>query len=88
MGRPPGAKVLLLRHLDARGIRYAMADYWIAYSLTFLSNERVIIGSTDTLRIPGYNREVEAHRAEAVRISRTACGAGKQVMPGIYFCPY
>ena len=87
-GRRPGAKVLILRHLDARGIRYAMADYWIAYSLTFLSNERIIVGSTDTLRIPGYNQEVDAHRAEAVRISRTACGAGKQVIPGIYFCPY
>jgi hypothetical protein len=88
MGRPIGAKVLLLRHLDARGIRYAMADYWIAYSLTFLSNERVIVGTADVVRIPAYNREVAAHRAEAVRISRSACGAGSQVMTGIYLCPY
>ena len=65
-----------------------MADYWIAYSLTFLSNERVIIGTADVVRIPGYNRAVEAHRPEAVRISRTPCGPGNQVMPGIYFCPY
>src|SRR5688500_16849231 len=40
-----GAKRLIARHLEARGIKYATSDYWLAYSLTFLTNERVIVAS-------------------------------------------
>ncbi|OFW08537.1 MAG: hypothetical protein A3H96_15220 [Acidobacteria bacterium RIFCSPLOWO2_02_FULL_67_36] len=85
---PVAAKQMLARHLEARGVRYAYADYWLAYSLTFLRNEQTIVASEDFIRIPEYNRIVEAHRSEAIRISRgRACAGGQQVMPGIYFCP-
>ncbi len=87
-GRPAGPKVQLIQQLEAHGVRYAEADYWIAYAVTFLSNERVIVASTDVERIPAYNREVEAHRAEAVRISRTRCGEGPEVASGLFLCPY
>jgi hypothetical protein len=32
--------------LASRGVRYAMADYWVAYRLTFLFRERVIVVPT------------------------------------------
>ena len=41
MRRPPtGAKQLVIRHLEAQGVRYATADYWIAYYITYLTSER------------------------------------------------
>ena len=83
-----GAKTIIVRSLDARGIRYASADYWIAYYVTFLSGERIIVASEDFVRIREYNREVAAHRDEAVRLSRTPCESGALVAPGVYLCPY
>ncbi len=80
-------KVLIIRSLEARGIRYAMADYWIAYYTTFMTNERVIVAADDIGRIPVYEQEVLAHRAEAVRIARTPCGDQRPVIEGVYFCP-
>jgi len=86
--RPPVAdKVLILRNLDVRGIKYATADYWIAYYVTFMSNERVIVNANDFPRIREYGDVVGEHRAEAVRISRTSCGDGRPVFEGVYFCP-
>jgi hypothetical protein len=85
--RPPaGAKQLIIRHLDAQGARYALADYWLAYSITFLTNERIIAASTDFIRIQEYQRIVDEHRPEAVLISRRPCPGGREVVPGVYFC--
>jgi hypothetical protein len=85
---PPLAdKVLLIRHLDARGIRYATSDYWIAYYVTFMTNERIIVSATDFPRILTYEDPVSAHRAESIDISRTPCGDVKPVFEGVYFCP-
>ena len=85
--RPPdGVKQLILRHLDARGIKYAKSDYWLAYTLTFLAKERIIVASDDFLRIPEYNTIVDAHKDEAVRISRTPCEGGREIVPRVYLC--
>jgi hypothetical protein len=84
---PAGAKQLIVRNLEARGARYALADYWLAYSITFLTNERIIAASSDFIRIQEYQRILAQHRAEAVRISRSACDGGREVIRGIYFCP-
>jgi len=85
---PPLAdKLLLIRHLDARGIRYATSDYWIAYYVTFMTNERIIVAATDFPRILTYEDPVAAHRAESIDISRTPCGDVKPVFEGVYFCP-
>ena len=83
--RHVGAKRLIARGLEARGVRYASSDYWLAYSLTFFTNERVIVASEDFVRIELYQREVEAHRGEAVRISRSECPGGTRVA-GVYLC--
>ena len=83
---PVGAKRLIIRHLETRGIHYAYADYWMAYYISFLTNERIIVHSTDLSRIAEYGRLVDAHRNEAVRILRAPCADGREVITGVYFC--
>jgi hypothetical protein len=83
---PAGAKRLVIRHLEARGIHYAYADYWLAYYITFLTNERIVVASNDYVRIPEYARIVDAHRAEAVLISRTPCAGGREIVKNVYLC--
>lgn len=86
--RPPvGAKQIIVRSLEAQGIHYATSDYWIAYAVTFMTKEQVIVHSTDFLRIPAYRDIVAQHAGEAVRISRAACPGGRAIAPGLYFCP-
>ena len=70
----------------AAGIRYATSDYWLAYAITFLTNERVMVASDDLVRIQEYQRAFEAHRDEAVRVSRRPCAGGRLVMRSIYLC--
>lgn len=85
---PPGAKRIIATQLEARGIRYAISDYWLAYPLTFLTNERVIVASEDLYRVDEYQRVVDEHRQESIRISRQPCDRGKPIVQaGVYFCP-
>ena len=84
---PVSAKHQIARHLEARGVRYAIASYWIAYSVGFLVNERVVIASEDFVRIREYNRVVDEHRAEAIRIARHGCPGGRQILRDVHFCP-
>jgi hypothetical protein len=83
---PIGYKRLIAQEMDRRGIRYATSDYWLAYSITFLTNERIIIRS-DRSRIREYDRVLPAHWHEAVRISRKPCGREVPVVPRVYLCP-
>jgi hypothetical protein len=85
--RHRGEKRLIARHLEVRGIKYAISDYWLAYALTFLTQERVIVASEDYIRINQYQFDVEGHQSEAIRISRTPCPNGEPVA-GVYFCKY
>jgi hypothetical protein len=82
----PSAKLMIARQLEARGIHYATSDYWIAYAVTFLTQEQTKIGSTDLVRIREYNRLAEAHPAETIHIAREPCANGRRVIEGIYFC--
>jgi hypothetical protein len=86
-GPPTGAKQLVVRNLRAQGVHYAVSDYWIAYAVTFMTDEHVIVASEDFVRIPAYQDIVASHADQAVRISRTACVGGRTVMPGLYLCP-
>ncbi len=83
---PPNAKLMIARQLEARGIRYATSDYWIAYAVTFLTKEKTKIASTDLVRVREYNRLAEAHPEETIRISREPCANGHPIMEGVYFC--
>jgi hypothetical protein len=83
---PAGGKQMMIRQLEADGTRYVLADYWIAYTIAFLTNERITAASTDFVRIPEYGRIVGEHRSEAIRISRTPCPGGREVMRRVWFC--
>jgi hypothetical protein len=86
-GPPVGAKQLIVKNLRVQGIQYAVSDYWIAYAITFMTDEQVIVASEDFVRIPAYQDIVAQHTDKAVRISRTACVGGRTVTPGLYLCP-
>src|SRR6266542_928865 len=64
---PTGDKRILIRAMQARGVRYGIADYWIAYYVSFLTNEQIIMKAEGFPRIYEYDRQVEAHINEAVR---------------------
>jgi hypothetical protein len=83
---PVPAKHSLIRALEARNIRYGRADYWLAYYIDFLTNERMIFAATAPQRILLYNRIVADHAAEAVELSRRPCPGGDQLIPGVYAC--
>jgi hypothetical protein len=84
---PSGVKQIVIRELEASAVHYGYADYWLAYYITFLTNERIVIHATEASRIAEYKRIVDAHRAEAVLVSRTPCAGGREVVRRVYFCP-
>jgi len=85
--RPPvPQKQLLIDALQERHIRYGYSDFWTAYYVTFLSRERIILAADDAVRIRTYNRTVEEHPGEAVRISRQPCPAGDRLTPAFWLC--
>jgi hypothetical protein len=75
-----------VRALEARGVRYAYADYWTAYYVTFLTQERIVVASDAIVKVRTHNRLVDAHRAEAIRISRRPCPGGQQLTPAFWAC--
>lgn len=83
---PVPLKQDLIRALDARGVRYAYADYWTAYYVTFMTRERIIVASDAVVKVRGHNRLVDAHRAEAIRIARQPCPGGTQLTPAFWSC--
>ena len=87
---PPNTRRALVTYLVNHGIRYARSQYWTAYVITFLSDERVIVASTDYVRINSYQREVDAHHADAVTVQREPCasGQGAEAVPKAFWvCP-
>jgi hypothetical protein len=84
---PVGGKRQLVNALEARGVRFGIADYWDAYAISFLTQEKIIMKAEGFPRIYQYDREVEAHMGEAVRISKTPCPGGEEAMAGRYLCP-
>jgi hypothetical protein len=75
---PPAEYRLLSDYLVREQVQHGRAAFWDAYAVTFLSGERVRIGSADLVRIEEYVREFERHRATAVNLSTTRC-EGPQV---------
>ena len=84
---PIPAKRQLIRVLEEKGVRYGTADYWLAYYIDFMTNERILIAATEPQRIKTYNAIVADHAAEAVRLSRRRCDGGVALIPGVYQCP-
>jgi hypothetical protein len=83
---PAGPHRALAAYLMDRGVGYARADYWTAYTTTFFANEAVVVASTDTVRITDYQRRVAAHADDAVNVQREPCaGPGEEAVPGNYW---
>jgi len=80
------AKQQIIDQLEARHIKYATADYWLSYYISFLTRESIIVTPNDFPRIGIHIRAVQAHQSEAVRIARTPCAGGEEVVTGVYFC--
>ena len=80
------AKQELIRALNAHHIRYAYADYWTSYYVTFMTRERIIVASTEVVKVRTYNNDVDAHRAEAILISRRPCPGGEQLTAAFWSC--
>ncbi len=59
--------------MTSHHIRYATAIYWDAYVVDFMSQERVIVASSDIVRIPEYQEEVDAHAQDSVNLARLPC---------------
>ncbi len=66
----------LADYLVAHKIEYGYAQYWDCYIVDFLSRERVILASTDFLRVPAYQTFVDAHASTAASIERVPCTTG------------
>lgn len=77
---------VLAEVLERRGVRYAYSDYWTAYYVSFVTAERVLVVPDVLSRIAWYERELDAHRDEAVRLATTPCGEAPAVAPGYYVC--
>jgi hypothetical protein len=84
---PVPLKQDLIRALEQRGVRYAYADYWTAYYVTFMTRERIVVASDAIVKVRTHNRLVDAHRAEAIRIARRPCAGGEQLTPAFWACP-
>jgi len=85
--RPPTPlKQELIRALEARNLRYAYADFWTAYYVSFMTRERIVVASDDAVKVRTYNRIVDAHHDEAIRISRRPCPNGEQLTPAFWSC--
>ena len=66
-------------YLVEHRIKYARAIYWDCYVISFLSGERVIVASTDKVRVGAYQARVDANAASAVHLQRRPCASGKVV---------
>jgi hypothetical protein len=54
--------------LEREGIRYGRAPYWTAYEIDFLTNERVVLGSFEKVRINQYEDLVRQHADESIAV--------------------
>ena len=67
---PTSAHRMLADFLVSHHIKYGRAPYWDSYRVTFLARERVVLASTETVRIPGYQTIVDLNQSNAVTIVR------------------
>jgi hypothetical protein len=79
---PQHENLLLTNALSERGVRYAVADFWIAYDVTWLTNERIILsppyGHAD--RVARYHEVLAQHPDEVFQISERPCRHGEPML--------
>jgi len=84
-GEVPNDMRVLIAALDARGVTVADAPYWRAYKLSFLTEERIRVASTDFVRIDEYQTIAAAEGANLRHIRESPCPGGEHVA-GWYLC--
>jgi hypothetical protein len=84
---PVNARRVLADTLLEQGVRFAYADFWEAYIVSFYTNEQVIVASTSYVFIDEYQWLVERRADEAVHIRREPCQGGTEVAGWLYICP-
>lgn len=75
----------LANALEARGLHVAEAGYWRAYKLSFLTEERLKIASTDYSRIDEYRRLANREGDRLLRLQEQPCPGGEPVVEH-YLC--
>jgi hypothetical protein len=78
-GRQPNELRVLADELVRRHIHVAMAGYWRAYKITFLTNEQVKVASSDVVRISEYQRLANAEGPDLITIQDEPCPGGDHV---------
>jgi hypothetical protein len=78
-GRQPNDLRVLADELVRRHIRVAMAGYWRAYKITFLTDEQVKVASSDVVRISEYQRLADAEGPNLITIQDEPCAGGEHV---------
>ena len=76
---PPPRFVPLAERLESGGVRLARAGYWRSYAVTFLTEERVIVASTELQRVSAYQQLVERASEGVVTIQETPCDGQRPV---------
>ncbi len=75
--QPDTRSLATLDCLRRNGIRGGYAEYWTAYKLTFLAEEKIIIAPTDGVdRYPRYTehvRSLPAHEQVRLKADTTDC---------------
>jgi hypothetical protein len=84
--RPKPPKATVIETLEREGVKYGRSDYWMAYYISFMTQERIVVAATDFVRVRTYNRIVDQHAAEVVTIARAPCAGGREIVRGVYLC--
>jgi hypothetical protein len=82
---PKHENEVLAEELRKRNIRYAVAEYWVAFDVSWLTYEQVIASPRSDARIPRYIQQFEQHASELIEISREPCRDGEKVL-SFYLC--
>jgi hypothetical protein len=81
-GAPERSLNVLADQLLQRNIRYATADYWTSYDLSFVTQEKVVVAPPrgSNFRMPSYDIKLEQHRDEVYSITNQPCTGGEQLL--------
>jgi hypothetical protein len=82
---PPDDRQVLADELLKRGVHYAVAGYWLAYHVSFLTDERVIVTSDGDQRIRRYRDAIAEHAGEVTTVSSEPC-VGAERVASWYLC--
>lgn len=85
--RAPTTVAPLIRALDSHGITRASADYWVAFRVTFLTQERIVVAPNGGNRYPPY-RELVARSGRVARIFVAGSKTEGPQRPELLACGY